>query len=120
MAELQKKEAPVLVKPSTTAQQKPAPFSQKTTARGRVGAKVDTGLSKIKGPSFGPPPSRTVRGKENMLSATNRPPAAKVMRGSGGINFHWHLVWLFVENLIFFFYEEIIVQVQWKPIFDEN
>lgn len=78
MAELQKKEAPVLMKPSTAGQQKFAPHSQKATARGRVGAKIDTGLSKIKGPSFGPPPSRAVRGKENMPTTTNRPPTAKV------------------------------------------
>ncbi|XP_061173544.1 TALPID3 protein-like [Saccostrea echinata] len=79
LAELQKKEAPVLIKPNTIGQQKSAPYTQRATARGRVGAKIDTGLSKIKGPSFGPPPSKAVKGKEIKPSTTTifKPPTAK-------------------------------------------
>ncbi|XP_078313405.1 uncharacterized protein LOC111128961 isoform X2 [Crassostrea virginica] len=81
LAELQKKEAPVFMKSSQPSQAKPVPYAQRATGRAKVGAKVDTGLSKIKGPSFGPPPSKTVKGKENkpsiLASALHKPPAAK-------------------------------------------
>lgn len=82
LAELHKKEAPVFMKSSQPSQAKPVPYAQRATGRAKVGAKVDTGLSKIKGPSFGPPPSKTVKGKENkpsiLASALHKPPAAKV------------------------------------------
>lgn len=82
LAELQKKDAPVLIKPAQSGLTKPAPYAQRATARARAGAKIDTGLSRMKGPSFGPPPSKTLKGKENKPStataAIHKPPAAKV------------------------------------------
>lgn len=81
LAELQKKDAPVLIKPAQSGLTKPAPYAQRATARARAGAKIDTGLSRMKGPSFGPPPSKTLKGKENKPStataAIHKPPAAK-------------------------------------------
>ncbi|KAK3094147.1 hypothetical protein FSP39_024713 [Pinctada imbricata] len=70
-AEMNKNQPRII--PSSTA-----PPTMRGIGRGRVGARIDTGLSKIKGPSFGPPLVSKAVGKENVDSlrpaVTKAPP----------------------------------------------